>query len=86
MDLLVAFNSIDHDLFLGGLSRMGLEGHYFTGAMVIPERKNSKGGARGFLFTTQDTSLWFASTSLLSPMLFNIYMKPLVEVVWGFGV
>lgn len=29
---------------------------------------------------------WDATEVHLSPMLFNIYLKPLGEVIWGFGV
>uniref|UniRef100_A0A803SSM3 Reverse transcriptase domain-containing protein n=1 Tax=Anolis carolinensis TaxID=28377 RepID=A0A803SSM3_ANOCA len=83
LDISAAFDTIDHGILLGRLSGMGL------GGTVLQSFLDGRSQMVKLGDTCSDPwplSCGVPQGSILYPMLFNIYKKPLGEVIRGFGV
>lgn len=88
LDLSVAFDTIEHSILLLYLSRTGLWGHCFTVAPVLLGGENS---SRKVVLGDSCLTCWPLTCgillgSVLSLMLFSIYMEPVKEIIQRFGI
>lgn len=83
-DLLVTFDTTDYSSLLEHLSGLHVGRTCFTVVSLIPFRQVSQGGA-GRLLTAPHFDSW-PQGSVLSSMLFNIYVKMLGEITKRLGL
>ena len=86
LDLSTAFNTVDHELLACCLATAGIQGSVLkwltsflqdrTQSVIIAEEKSSK----------HPLNCGVPQGAILFPMLFNIYMRPLAQLVQSFGL
>uniref|UniRef100_A0A803TU59 Reverse transcriptase domain-containing protein n=1 Tax=Anolis carolinensis TaxID=28377 RepID=A0A803TU59_ANOCA len=81
-----AFDTIDHGILLGQLSGMGLGGTALQWLHSFLEGRTQMVKLGDTCSDPWPLTCGVLQGSILSPMLFNIYMKPLGEVIRSFGV
>uniref|UniRef100_A0A803TAK2 Reverse transcriptase domain-containing protein n=1 Tax=Anolis carolinensis TaxID=28377 RepID=A0A803TAK2_ANOCA len=86
LDLSPAFDTVDHDIRLGRLAGMGLGGTVLQWLRSFLEGRSQMVSLGDTCSAPQPLSCRVPQGSILSTMLFNIYMKPLGEIIWSFGV
>uniref|UniRef100_A0A803SZI2 ribonuclease H n=1 Tax=Anolis carolinensis TaxID=28377 RepID=A0A803SZI2_ANOCA len=86
LDISVAFDIIDHGILLGRLSGMGLGGIVLQWLQSFLEGRSQMVKLGDTCSDPWPLSCGVPQGSILSPMLFNIYMKSLGEVIRSFGV
>uniref|UniRef100_A0A803TL80 Reverse transcriptase domain-containing protein n=1 Tax=Anolis carolinensis TaxID=28377 RepID=A0A803TL80_ANOCA len=86
LDLSAAFDTVDHGLLLGRLAGMGLGGTVLQWLRSFLEGRTQMVSLGDTCSTPQPLSCGVPQGSVVSPMLFNIYMKPLGEIIRSFGV
>uniref|UniRef100_A0A803TPZ2 Reverse transcriptase domain-containing protein n=1 Tax=Anolis carolinensis TaxID=28377 RepID=A0A803TPZ2_ANOCA len=82
LDLSAAFDTVDH----GCLAGMGLGGTVLQWLQSFLEDRTQKVLIWDSCSTPQPSSCEVPQGSVLSPLLFNNYMKPLGEIIQSFGV
>ncbi|XP_070582622.1 LOW QUALITY PROTEIN: uncharacterized protein [Erythrolamprus reginae] len=86
LDLSAAFDTIDHGILLRRLEGLGVGGtvlQWFSSYLSGRSQSVLVGGQRS---TPRFLPCGVPQGSVLSPLLFNIYMKPLGEIIQGHGV
>uniref|UniRef100_A0A803SX51 ribonuclease H n=1 Tax=Anolis carolinensis TaxID=28377 RepID=A0A803SX51_ANOCA len=86
LDLSVAFDTVDHSILLGHLAEMGLRGTVLQWLRSFLEGHSQMVSLGDTCSAPQPLSCGVPQGSVLSPMLFNIYMKLLGEIIRSFGV
>uniref|UniRef100_A0ABM5FH09 E3 ubiquitin-protein ligase TRIM15-like isoform X2 n=1 Tax=Pogona vitticeps TaxID=103695 RepID=A0ABM5FH09_9SAUR len=79
LDLSVAFDTIDHSILLGRLSGLGIGGQAFL------EDRPQRVQLVEMLPTPWTLSCGVLQVSIISPVLFNIYMRPLEKLIRSLG-
>uniref|UniRef100_A0A803T6B3 Reverse transcriptase domain-containing protein n=1 Tax=Anolis carolinensis TaxID=28377 RepID=A0A803T6B3_ANOCA len=86
LDLSAAFDTVDHGILLGRLAGMGLGGTVLQWLHSFLEGRSQMVSLGDACSAPQPLTCEVPQGSVLSPMLFNIYMKPLGEIIRSFGV
>uniref|UniRef100_A0A803THC7 Reverse transcriptase domain-containing protein n=1 Tax=Anolis carolinensis TaxID=28377 RepID=A0A803THC7_ANOCA len=86
LDLSAAFDTVNHGILLGRHARMGLRGTFLQWLRSFLEGCSQMVSLGDTCLAPQPLTCGVLQGSVLSPMLFNIYMKPLGEIIRSFGV
>uniref|UniRef100_A0A803TQ40 Reverse transcriptase domain-containing protein n=1 Tax=Anolis carolinensis TaxID=28377 RepID=A0A803TQ40_ANOCA len=86
LDLSAAFDTVDHGILLGRLAGMGLGGTVLQWLRSFLEGRSQMVSLGDTCSAPQPLTCGVPQGSILSPMLFNIYMKPLGEIIRSFRV
>uniref|UniRef100_A0A803TXA5 Reverse transcriptase domain-containing protein n=1 Tax=Anolis carolinensis TaxID=28377 RepID=A0A803TXA5_ANOCA len=86
LDLSAAFDTINHGILLGCLAGMGLGGTILQWLRSFLEGRSQMVSLGDTCSAPQPLTCGVPQGSVLSPMLINIYMKLLGEIIQSFGV
>uniref|UniRef100_A0A803TP95 Reverse transcriptase domain-containing protein n=1 Tax=Anolis carolinensis TaxID=28377 RepID=A0A803TP95_ANOCA len=86
LDISAAFDTVNHGILLGRLAGMGLGGTVLQWLQTFLEGCSQMVSLGDTCSAPQPLTCGVPQGSILSPMLFNIYMKLLGEIIRSFGV
>ena len=85
LDISAAFDTVDHGILLGRLSELGIGGLAYAWLRSFLEDRPQRVQLGETVSALWSLNCVVPQGSIISPMLFNIYMRPLFNVFFSFS-